>query len=99
LKKSGFSTLNKSITFGIPTLKGILVNTNLSLSSVLRTTLLRKREVLKRTGLSNTSLYQLIQDKKFPAQVLLVPGGRAVAWNSEEITAWIDGRIKASQKA
>jgi prophage regulatory protein len=71
------------------------VNTNQSLSSVLRRALLRKREVLARTGLSNTSLYQLIQEKKFPAQVLLVPGGRAVAWNEEDIDAWINDRIRA----
>lgn len=39
------------------------------------------------TGLSRSSIYQFINEGKFPAQVKL--GNRSVAWVSSEIEEWM----------
>lgn len=61
-------------------------------AAALQSALIRKREVLQLSGLSNTSLYELIRDKAFPAQVKLVPGGRAVAWRMRDVMEWCEKR-------
>jgi prophage regulatory protein len=53
-------------------------------------TILRKQEVLRRTGLRTTRLYELIKLGEFAAQVSL--GARAVGWYEDEVQAWIDNR-------
>ncbi len=53
--------------------------------------LLRLPEVLGCIGLSRSTLYQMIKAKDFPSQVRLGP--RAVAWDSEQVQAWIADRI------
>lgn len=40
------------------------------------------------TGLSRSTIWRWIKDKKFPAQVKL--GGTKVAWRAEDINAWLD---------
>ncbi|MGR2740721.1 helix-turn-helix transcriptional regulator [Billgrantia sp. Q4P2] len=57
--------------------------------------LIRKKAVLERTALSNTSLYRLIAKGEFPKPIQLGP--RAVAWVEDEIEKWIDSRISASR--
>lgn len=57
--------------------------------------LIRKRAVLERTALSNTSLYRLIAKGEFPKPIKLGP--RAVAWVEEDIQEWIESRIAASR--
>lgn len=52
--------------------------------------LMRRPEVLARTGLSKTSLYSLIAKCAFPAPVQIGP--RAVAWKESAISDWIAGR-------
>lgn len=59
---------------------------------------LRLREVRARTGLSRSTIYALIKEGKFPAQVLL-GGGRAVGWIEREIIDWHIGQIEASRTA
>ncbi|MEH6800044.1 MAG: AlpA family phage regulatory protein [Halopseudomonas sabulinigri] len=64
--------------------------------------LLRIREVSYRTGLSCSSLYNRMNpkcryyDPSFPRQLRLVSAmsakGGAVAWDADEIDAWIEGR-------
>lgn len=54
-------------------------------------TLLRLPDVLKRTGLSRSAVYAL---DGFPKPIKI--SGRAVAWASSEIDAWID-TLKASR--
>jgi prophage regulatory protein len=55
--------------------------------------LLRRNEVLHLTGIGAvSSLYALMERNEFPLPVKLVPGGRSVAWRSDEIQAWIDSR-------
>ena len=55
--------------------------------------LLRLPQVLERTGLSRSSLYEKIAAREFPAPVKI--GARAVAWVSSEVAAWIESRPSA----
>jgi prophage regulatory protein len=58
---------------------------------------LRLPEVKAVTGLSKTSIYDLIREKSFPAPVRLGP--RAVAWVKSEIRQWAVQRVHASRSA
>jgi predicted DNA-binding transcriptional regulator AlpA len=49
------------------------------------------------TGLSKSSLYELIRDNNFPAPIHLGP--RTVAWVSSEVRQWAAERISASRAA
>lgn len=57
--------------------------------------LVRLPEVLRATGLSKTRLYMLQRVGGFPEAVQL--HGRAVAWRSDEIDAWITSRPRAGR--
>jgi prophage regulatory protein len=57
--------------------------------------ILRRRQVEARTGLSRSSIYKMISDGNFPIQVSL-GGPRAVGWYSDQIDQWIASRpVKA----
>ena len=56
---------------------------------------LRLPEVKAVTGLSKTSIYELIRGKSFPAPVRLGP--RAVAWVRSEVRQWALERVHASR--
>ena len=58
-------------------------------------TFLRLPEVKAVTGLSKTSIYELIRGKDFPAPVRVGP--RAVAWVKSEIRQWAIERVQASR--
>lgn len=62
--------------------------------------LLRKPEVLSRTGKSNSRLYAEIQAGKFPAPVKINadPSSRASGWIEEEVEAYLADRIAASRE-
>ncbi|EKO3386074.1 AlpA family transcriptional regulator [Vibrio fluvialis] len=53
--------------------------------------LIRLKEVMAVTGLSRSSIYNYINDKRFPGQVSL--GCRSVAWVESEIHDWLEQRI------
>jgi prophage regulatory protein len=55
--------------------------------------LLRLREVTRRTGKSRSSVYRDVAAGTFPAPVKL--GERASAWPAAEVDRWIAGRIAA----
>jgi prophage regulatory protein len=55
----------------------------------------RLPEVMTRTGLSRSTIYELIRHNQFPSQINLGP--RAVGWVASEITEWIDARIAKSR--
>jgi prophage regulatory protein len=55
------------------------------------TRLIRLNEVIAKTGLSRSRIYQYINEGKFPANVSL--GGRSVAWVESEIDKWIENTI------
>jgi prophage regulatory protein len=55
--------------------------------------LLRLPAVLGRVGLGRSQVYEEMAEGRFPTPVKL--SGRAVAWPSDEIDAWIAERIAA----
>lgn len=64
------------------------------------TKLLRIADVEAASGLDRSSIYRLMKDEKsaFPEPIQLTPGGRAVAWNSAEVAAWIERRTTEGRK-
>jgi len=54
--------------------------------------LIRLKEVMSRTGLGRTSIYNFMNAGTFPKSVQL--GERAVAWVDEEIDAWVNDKIQ-----
>ncbi len=67
-------------------------------------TILRRKQVEARTGLSRSSIYSKIRgtrpgehDPTFPKPVYL--GAKAVGWVESEISAWIAAQIEKSRKA
>lgn len=58
--------------------------------------LMRLAEVKHQVGLGRSAIYDKVKRGEFPAPVNL--GARAVAWLSDEVSAWIDSRIDASRK-
>lgn len=56
------------------------------------TKILRLPEVMKRTGLSRSSIYAYMADNLFPNSVNI--GKRSVGWRESDIEAWIAKRVK-----
>jgi prophage regulatory protein len=48
----------------------------------------RLRDVMRICALSRSTIYRRVSEGRFPAPIRL--GGRAVAWPSAELQAWID---------
>lgn len=65
------------------------------MSNTTRKALIKRREVLARTTLANSTLYELMRAGKFPQSVQIGP--RSVAWVEEEVDAWIEERIEAAR--
>jgi len=57
-----------------------------------KTTILRRKQVEARTGLSRSTIYLRIQDGTFPRPINL--GARAVGWLENEIESWLALRIE-----
>ena len=51
---------------------------------------LRRREVERITGLSNSSIYRLMPLGKFPERVYV--SSKAVRWRESDIDDWMDSR-------
>jgi len=51
------------------------------------TRFIRRKELCYLTGLSPSSVYLLMNQKKFPASIRL-PGGKAVAWLLSDVEEW-----------
>lgn len=58
--------------------------------------IIRRKKVEARTGLSRSTIYAKVAAGEFPAPVAL--GARAVGWIEAEISEWLAGRIAASRK-
>lgn len=54
------------------------------------TDIVRLPTVLKMTGLARSTIYRLIADHRFPAQVLLAD--RAVGWRRSDVMRWSQSR-------
>ena len=59
-------------------------------ADAVRAEFLRLSSVVRRTGLARSTLYRLIAEGKFPAQVRL--SGRAVGWRVSDIDRWSQAR-------
>jgi prophage regulatory protein len=59
-------------------------------------TILRRKQVEARTGLSRSTIYLRVSQGTFPKPVSL--GVRARGWVESEISEWCVGRIAASRK-
>lgn len=53
---------------------------------------LRLSDVMKRTGLSRSSIYLNIKKGHFPKNISI--GSRSVGWLESEINAWMQSRIQ-----
>ena len=60
-------------------------------------TIIRRKQVEARTGLSRSTIYERIRAGTFPAPVSL--GAKAVGWVEGEIDAWLADQIAKSRKA
>lgn len=58
--------------------------------------IIRKKAVLARTGMSNTTLYARIAEGKFPKQIPL-GSARIVGWLASDIDTWIDEQVRAAR--
>jgi prophage regulatory protein len=56
--------------------------------------IIRKPAVRKRTGLSDSQVWRLERDGRFPSRVQLSP--MAVGWYEDEVDAWVHARVRAS---
>jgi prophage regulatory protein len=61
--------------------------------------MIRKPEVLRRTGLQKSQLDVAIKDGRFPNSVPVLEGGRAQAWFEDEVDAYIESRRQARDAA
>jgi len=57
--------------------------------------LLKMPEVSRLTGLPRSSVYWKIGKGEFPRPIKI--GERASAWRSDEIEAWINGKVAAAR--
>jgi prophage regulatory protein len=57
------------------------------------TSILRRKQVQERTGLSRSTIYLRIQEGTFPRPINL--GARAVGWIEQEIESWLTDCVNA----
>lgn len=57
--------------------------------------ILRRKQVQARTGLSRSTIYLYMKAKQFPKPVALGP--RAVGWIEAEVVEWNANRLKAAR--
>ena len=63
------------------------------LPSLVQERFMRLPEVIRISGLSRATIYELMSKDAFPKKVQL--GGRNVAWPESEINEWVKARIAA----
>jgi prophage regulatory protein len=56
----------------------------------------RLNKVLAETGLSKSTVYDLVKKGNFPAGVRLA--NKAVGWVDTEVMAWQEGRVKETRQ-
>ena len=57
----------------------------------------RLPNVIKKTGLSRSTIYTLISQGEFPKQIKL--STRTIGWLDSDIDAWLDARIASCKGA
>lgn len=63
----------------------------------MQTRLIRRPEVRRLTGLSDTTIWRKYRAGEFPKPIAIGPN--SVAWEERAVLAWIDARIEQSRKA
>jgi prophage regulatory protein len=63
-----------------------------------QTTILLRKCVSNKTGLSKSYIYALAKEGKFPQSIKLVEGGTAVGWLESDVDQWIDDCINANKE-
>lgn len=58
-------------------------------ATTIETRLVRLPEVMQRTGMSRSWIYDAVKGGRFPSPVRL--GGRSVAWREADLTLWLRG--------
>ena len=53
--------------------------------------IMRLKEVIEKTGLSRSTIYNLISQGKFPKQIEL--GARSVGWVDTEVDEWLKAKV------
>lgn len=61
------------------------------------TRILRMRDIRIKTGLSQSTLHDLVTRGVFPKPFTLIPGGRAVGWLETSVDQWILQRSDAAE--
>jgi prophage regulatory protein len=56
--------------------------------------IIRRKQVQERTGLSRSSIYKLMKEGKFPKSVAL--SQRSIGWRSSHIDQWLEERPTTS---
>ena len=56
----------------------------------------RRQEVIKRTGLSYSTIWRMVKAGEFPAPVKLNDTGRGIGWLNSEIDAYLRNRPRAA---
>lgn len=59
-------------------------------------TILRRKQVQARTGLSRSTIYARISQGTFPKPICL--GARAVGWIESELNDWLSSQVAASRQ-
>ena len=60
-------------------------------------TILRRKQVEARTGLSRSTIYERIKAGTFPAPISI--GAKAVGWIESEIDSWLTAQVEKSRRA
>lgn len=68
-------------------------------SAIVAARLIRIREVMNKTGLSKSGVYDLMNAGQFPKSIRLSDTGRTVAFIEAEVDSWIAARIAARKAA
>lgn len=67
------------------------------MSNEIKERILRLQEVMERTGIGRTCIYNWMNEGLFPRSIHL--GAKAVGWLESEIDAWIESRVQLSRVA
>jgi predicted DNA-binding transcriptional regulator AlpA len=60
-------------------------------------TIITKKAVQQRTGLSDTTIWRLEKAGDFPARIQITRNGR-VGWHEHEVDAWVHERVRGAGK-
>lgn len=57
--------------------------------------ILRKPIVVERVGLSGTTIWRLVRDKRFPAPIRL--STNAIGWRESDVEEWLRSRVDTKE--